>query len=325
MKKALPLLFPRLGSVWSNGQLPLFDLQENWERQRRVCSPKYFDTYFRFSLSPEALSMTEIRSIIENSGNENYMKQAILEANSIDENNENGNNLERLLDGLKPHVKTISIENAPAFLSGLFSAYDVINIDKTRGCILPLLKNLLLNRTDLNQRSAIIYSAIMDRDLGLMTLLAQTEYRKYNPQKNESPTLENNYLMTKSDIEKLCKIVLNKIQAIAKDGSLLENPELLSILYTWLTLDNSEDPKEAKSWCMNQLRNHHAVEMFAKMFVKSFKNEEILLDCDLPCKMRVEPLFNISKLMNCVRDLLNKSQPGSERYLTLQQFIKALS
>ena len=329
VKKALPLLFPRLGSVWGNrenyGQPPLSDLQENWERQRRACSPKYFDAYFRFSLSPEALSMTEIRSIIENSGNENYVKQAILEANSIDENNKNGNDLERLLDGLKPHVKTISIENAPAFLSGLFNVYDVINIDKAREYILPLLENLLLNRTDLNQRSAIIYNAIMDRNLGLMALLAQIEYRKHNPQQSESPTLKDNYLMTESDIEKLRQIVLNKIQAIAKDGSLLENPDLLSILYTWITLDNSEDPKEAKSWCMNQLRNHTAVEIFAKMFVKSFKDEEILLDCALACKMRIELLFNISALMNCVRDLFNESQPGSERYLTLQQFIKALS
>ena len=329
VKKALPLLFPRLGSVWGNrenyGQPPLFDLQENWERQRRACSPKYFDAYFRFSLSPEALSMTEIRSIIENSGNENYVKQAILEANSIDEDNENGNNLERLLDGLKPHVKTIPIENAPAFLSGLFNVYDVINIDKTRKYILPLLKNLLLNRTDLNQRSAIIYNAIMDRNLGLMALLAQTEYRKHNPHQSESPTLKDNYLMTESDIEKLRQIVLNKIQAIAKDGSLLENPDLLSILYTWITLDNSEDPKEAKSWCMNQLRNRTAVEIFAKMFVKSFKDEKILLDHALACKMRIEPLFDISVLTNCVRNLFNESQPGSERYLTLQQFIKALS
>ena len=47
VKKALPLLFPRLGSVWGNrenyGQPPLFDLQENWERQRRACSPECFD------------------------------------------------------------------------------------------------------------------------------------------------------------------------------------------------------------------------------------------------------------------------------------------
>ena len=329
VKKALPLLFPRLGSVWGNrenyGQPPLSDLQENWERQRRACSPKYFDAYFRFSLSPEALSMTEIRSIIENSGNENYVKQAILEVNSIDEDNENGNNLERLLDGLKPHVKTIPIENALAFLSGLFNAYDLINIDEARGCILPLLKNLLLNRTDLNQRSAIIYSAIMDRNLGLMALLAQTEYRKYNPLQDQSPTLEGNYLMTESDVERLRQIVLNKIRAIATDGSLLKNPELLSILYTWIILDNPEDPKEAKSWCMNQLRNDTAVEIFAKMFVKSFKNKEILLDHALVCKMRVESLFNISELVNCVKDLLNRSQRESERHLTLQKFIRALS
>lgn len=324
IKKALTLLFPRLGSVWDNrendSQPPFFDPQENWERQRRACSAKYFDAYFRFSLSPEALSMTEIRSIIENSGDKSYVKQAILEADSTDKDNENGSNLERLLDGLKPHIKTIPTQNAPAFLSGLFSAYDdvnVVNIDKIKTYTLPLLENLLLNRTILDERSVIVYSAVKDKSLELIAFLTRYEYKKYHPQHNESPKHENEHLVTESHMEWLRQIVLNKIRAVAKDDSLLENRELLFILATWEQLLDESQNNEIKSWCVNKLNEDNAVYIFAKALSEPLMAREhprfLVLDT-------WKTFFNIEKLRQRVDEVLLASEPGNERYEILNRF-----
>ena len=337
VKKALPLLFPRLGSVWGNrenyGQPSLFDLQENWERQRRVCSPKYFDTYFRFSLSPEALSITEIRSIIENSGNENYVKQAILEANSIDESNENGNNSERLLDGLKPHVKTIPIEHALAFLSGLFSAYNIIDekLDQSKNLIwidnsyriCSLLEKLLLDRTTLNKRSAIISQTIRRASLRLTAIVARQEYWNYCPPhhlQDRSPKPPEKFLMTKPDMEDLRQIFLTKVRAVAEDNSLLKKRNFYVILAIWEQLSDSSQSDEMKLWCLEKLDENDAnVEIFAKEFLETFKNKEEYLMLSIG----LSPFFNLDeKLKKRVNEILDvlASEPDSERYKTLSCF-----
>ena len=112
MKQVLSLLFPPLGSVWERSGTSSSD-RDNWKRQRRVCSPEHFDTYFRFSLSPETISIEEVNAIIRNSGDENYVKNAILEASK--KSNGNGTCASILLEELRVHAKSVPIENAENF------------------------------------------------------------------------------------------------------------------------------------------------------------------------------------------------------------------
>ena len=292
---------------------------------------------FRFSLSPEALSMTEIRLIIKNSGNENYVKQAILEANSIDENNENGNNLERLLDGLKPHVKTIPIENALAFLSGLFSAYNIIDekLDQLKNLIwiddsyriCSLLEKLLLDRTTLNKRSAIISQTIRRASLRLTAIVARQEYWNYCPPhhlQDRSPKPPEKCLMTKPDMEDLRQIFLTKVRAVAEDNSLLRKRNFYVILAIWEQLSDSSQSDEMKLWCLEKLDENDAnVEIFAKEFLETFKNKDKNKEEYLIPPIGLPPFFNLDeKLKKRVNEILDvlASEPDSERYKTLSCF-----
>ncbi|MYG38600.1 MAG: hypothetical protein F4162_06435, partial [Synechococcus sp. SB0676_bin_10] len=142
MKKALSHLFPLLkvvwwgDAVWGTNSVSPRD-QEEWKRQRRACSLEHFDTYFRFSLSQETISMTEVQAIIKNSQNADYVKNALLQASQTQKRNGSGTYASILLDELKLHVKNISIEHAEVFLSALFEVHDVIDMesDQSSGLI----------------------------------------------------------------------------------------------------------------------------------------------------------------------------------------------
>ncbi len=76
---ALQRLFPRLenmgyGNEWTN----------EWSSQRRVCIENHFDTYFRFSLSDEALSSRQIDELIERADDRAFIQKALQQAAVIE-------------------------------------------------------------------------------------------------------------------------------------------------------------------------------------------------------------------------------------------------
>lgn len=111
MKQALRRLFPALDNVWGNmGYDPSF--YQDWERDRRGCSRKHFDTYFRFSLSDETISAAEIRSIIQNSSDADFVSATLLEASKTPKPDGHGTRASVLLDELNAHAKSIPLVQA---------------------------------------------------------------------------------------------------------------------------------------------------------------------------------------------------------------------
>ena len=336
MKQVLSLLFPPLDSVWERSSTSSSD-RDNWKRQRRACSPEHFDTYFRFSLSPETISIEKVNEVIRNSNNVNYIKTEFLEASKIEKDNGNGTNVSIFLDELEIHAKNIPIENAKNFLSALFTIHDKIDteLDESSSPIWTdnsnrmyyLLRNFLLDRTKLVQRSKIIYPILRNGDLGLIVSLIHREYHNHGLLQNQSPIPEHECLMTKPDLENLRPVVLGKIQASAEDGSLLRNRKLLYALDLWRLLDNSEEEeKEVKFWCMKQLNEDTAVEIFAKIFIQEGTSVSLIDGNSVPTRSYsvqinvLERFFDTEKLIQRVEELLAVSNPDSERYTILNRF-----
>lgn len=342
MKKTLSHLFPLLkvvwwgDAVWGTNSVSPRD-QEEWKRQRRACSLEHFDTYFRFSLSQETISMTEMQAIIKNSQNADYVKNALLQASQTQKRNGSGTYASVLLDELKLHVKNIPINNAEAFLSALFDVHDAIDMesDQSSGLIWMsnserihfLLESLLLNRTTLNERSEIIYHTIQNAGLYCISSLTIREYFKYYPQQGEFSKSEDDYLTTKSDMERLCQISIKKIKFAVENDELLHYQEPLSRLHIWSVLARSDKSKEAKFWCMNKLSDDNAVEIFVKELTSEGWRATVgdLESTKFYCvKMdMLRKFFDVEKFKQRVEEMLRKSEPGSERYAILKRFINA--
>lgn len=330
IKRALRSLFPSLGTVWRDTNHGSTLSDNEWDRQRRACSPKHFDTYFRFSLSKETININKVNEFIQNSNNVDYVKTEFLKFAKIQRKNGSGTCVSIFLDELMDHAKTIPIENAKNFLSALFKIHDIIDIDLDESTILfmpidnsariyYLLRNFLLDRTDLAERSNVISYALKNGSLGWIASLAFREYHNYHPSQGQSPKPEDECFLTEADLENLHQMVLEKIRNAARDSSLLTNRKLFYILDIWRLLDQSNE--EVKSWCMKQLSKDTAIKIFAKIFVQEGRSVSSI---SIPMNI-LERFFDIEKLIYRVNELLAVSKKDDEHYIMLERFRNALN
>ena len=319
IKKILSTLFPLLDAVWEGKDYESCD--QEWDRQRRACSHKHFDTYFRFSLSKGIVSITFIHEIIDNSRDENHVKCKLLECE----------NLINLLEQLKVHVKHIPIENAEAFLSALYTVHDEKEKDqqgellRMDSLLLEILENLLLKRRiSLQKRSKIIHSAIKNKSLGIIAVLISNEYHNYHlSQEDKFSKSEDKRLMTESDMKNLHEIITGHVEKATKQDNLLNNKELGVILFAKYSLASPKEREDTKSSCTAKLAEDYAVNMFVKAFLsekKLFSADAALSNEDYTIqKNNIGKFIDTEKLKQRVDEML-LSQLKDKNLSTLEKF-----
>ena len=120
-KTALMRLFPRLENVgYGSGFI------ESWEAQRRICSEKHFDTYFRMAVGDEALPVNEMNDLIAHTNNAGYLKAALVKAASTIRKNKKSK-VPLLLDELNIHAAKIEKQNFLPLISAIFEVADDID------------------------------------------------------------------------------------------------------------------------------------------------------------------------------------------------------
>ena len=82
LRRGLMRLFPALRRVWLD-QAYTDNSLDMWDSQRRVCSPRHFDTYFRFALPDDALSKEEIETFIAHSSDPEVIQRSLLDAMEV--------------------------------------------------------------------------------------------------------------------------------------------------------------------------------------------------------------------------------------------------
>ena len=321
IKKILSTLFPSLDAVWGGKNYDMTSCNQEWERQRRVCSRKHFDTYFWFSISKEIVSITSIHEIIDNSANENHVIDKLLK----DEN------LIKLLEELKVHVKHIPIENAEAFLSALYTVHDEKEKDqqdellRMDSLLLEILENLLLKRKiSLQKRSKVIHSAIKNKSLGIIAVLISNEYHNYHlSQEDKFSKSEDKRLMTESDMKNLHEIITGHVEKATKQDNLLNNKELGVILFAKYSLASPKEREDTKSSCTAKLAEDYAVNMFVKAFLsekKLFSADAALSNEDYTIqKNNIGKFIDTEKLKQRVDEML-LSQLKDKNLSTLEKF-----
>ena len=81
LRDGLTRLFPDLTGAWTDVQHIV--LHPDRDKQRRVCSPRHFDTYFRFSPSEDQISLQEIETLIQKADDFEYIRRSFLKAEQI--------------------------------------------------------------------------------------------------------------------------------------------------------------------------------------------------------------------------------------------------
>lgn len=344
MKRALRRLFPALDSVWGNMNYDS-SFYQDWEKERRACSRKHFDTYFRFSLSDETISAAEIRSVIKNSSDAEFVSRTLLEASRIPKPSGHGTRAGVLLSELNAHAKSIPIENSVPFLSGLFSIHDQIDTEKDQergGFAIAnnnlrthwIMRALLWGRTSLADRSDIIVKASEKASVGWLVDLSESAYRDYHPREGEPPEPEDRCLTTEGDASKLREMALAKITKATDDGTILQYEHFIRVLYRWDDLAGNDGHQLAKAWCMERLGEDEAVVAFSKSFVfESWVTgmggfggglgDTVSVSSDRVSVESLERFFDTKALRTRVEALLAASEEGNPRHAALKRFIDA--
>lgn len=265
VKLILMRLFPKLEEVGYSS-----DFVSEWDAQRRVCIEKHFDTYFRLTLSDEAVSAHDIQELIQRANDSAHI-QTMLRRAARTERKGGQSMIPVYLDALTTHAREIRKESVAVFLSALFEIHDEIDLDKDadRGFMAIantslryhwLIRRLTADRFSLEERTRAYLKATESAALGwivdFVTSARADYYRKDGPRRDEDR------LVTEEAIEPLTHLALGVICAASRDGSLLSHKDLIGILFRWR--DFSGDPGAVRKWTSGQLASEDAVVTLAR-------------------------------------------------------------
>lgn len=140
-KPVLNILFPGLNNT------DLTDTRREFVKERRLCSPKYFDRYFEFSLNPSVLSTEEISRLLESTKEKESLKGIILENPSTN------------LEYLDIYIEDVPAENIENVINALADLPSLSSINYVV-CKCRLIFNSLKLLDDEYKRLEVLKNAI---------------------------------------------------------------------------------------------------------------------------------------------------------------------
>ena len=267
LRGGLIQLFPELERAWRNVDHP--DLPADRDVRRRVCAPRHFDTYFRFSLSKDLISKSEIEPLIQKAGDFDYIRGSFLAANEI--NQPDGlSKATHLLYELAIRTDDIPDDLIGDLLKAIYSIADSL-LEREGSKMLEgamrqlngITHKLLIDRLPLKTRPAVLRKACEQAALGYLACIATSAYGHHFPTENNHPKPEKECLTTKDHAEELKDLALTRIRAARNNGSLINCPLLDSVLVLWLRFDE----EGVRSWISEVTDDNTAVARLAKAFI----------------------------------------------------------
>ncbi len=335
----LARLFPRLSEVWQNTYQGR-EIEHDWNINRRICSLPHFDTYFSLTLGADILSQSEIDIIVENLSNPDDLRERL--RNGLQTIRRNGmTKASLILDVLIQQASRIALKDAETALTTIFAMADDLDVqaDAEKGFsfgnnnlrIHWLLRRLLLERTSLDERSAILMRATKSAALSWANDLYWSAFEDYHPREGKEPEPEGKCLLSEADTDALGKDVKGQIVRAANDGSLLVSPSLAQLLYAWRHFSN-EDSAAIISWTGAQMSNADSVAKFAAAFTTQSWTQGMGWDGDgdrvAKRSARVNPaqlsnFFDLTVLRMRAQEVHDDPQTPETERKTLSEFLVA--
>jgi predicted KAP-like P-loop ATPase len=267
-KTAVRRLFPRLENIgYARDHL------DDWDRQRRVCVPRHFETYLRLTLNDETLSADHIDELVRRAGDVEFVKETFRDA-ARRRRRSGGSFVPVYFDELTPHAVRIQRRDVEPFLRALFAIHDEINLieDDEKGfwamantsLRLHWLMRKLTDALPLEDRSAILVHALADASTGWAVDFARSAWEDYHPARDSAPQPPERCLVLEDTVKPIVTDALAKLRAAAADGTLLRLPRFVFNLYAWRLFSGS-DPAEVRAWTDILLRDDQTVLLLMRL------------------------------------------------------------
>jgi predicted KAP-like P-loop ATPase len=229
-------VFPPAAWTLAGAQGVSSSFRKEWLRELRPCLPEIFERYFRFSMSNEDLSESEVESLLSATAEKSSFVGAMTELSKK-------GLLPSAISALWAHSASIPAQNIVALIAGLMDM-EVALRRQTTGTGTPLhIRTIWLMESELRKRNAEERAALL-RDAiaqttGLFLPLLSFVSSKEEREKETDP------LVLDADVESLKDACITNIRAAAAESRLLTHPDLRRILHFW-SMWGAVD--EAASW-----------------------------------------------------------------------------
>ena len=252
LRNGLMRLFPALKRAWRDVAYG-GDSSDVWDKQRRVCSPKHFDTYFRFSLSENALCTEEIRTLMASTGDSERIRRLFLDAAKVKLAN-GSTKAQVLLEELRIRGDDVPDNHIDSLLNSIYSIADCLTLAEGREdmahwkfgetlCrVFVLTRRLTVERLTLEERSSVVSRACHGATLACLTNIAASTREEY-ASSSRSP---EKCLITQGSTEELKDLSIKRIREATDDGSLIDCPFLREVLVWWKNVENGDEA--VRSW-----------------------------------------------------------------------------
>ena len=326
LRRGLMLLFPALARTWSPRNYR-DDGPNAWERQRRVCSPKHFDTYFRFALPDDVLSSGEIKELIAGTGNPEFIRQSLLDASQRKLAN-GGTRAGLLLDALRVDANKIADNGVRSLLKAVYSIADALIIegeeifksDNMMQRLDYLTEALTMQRLNLEERSDILFNACEGATLTYLMRIATWAYGQHFPQNDARRNFRHLNLTTRDHACKLNNMAITRIREAAVDGSLKDVPYLGDVLLWWIK--GEDDERRIRSWANNVFENNFAVARLAKAFISLAPYRDPLRSLEDYWEEELGRVIELDEFRSRADQALRDENLGDEDRDILQKLLK---
>lgn len=238
-------LFPRLHHLYSS---PTFFPHSAAlaQRLKHICSPDWFDSYFRLSLQDGNIFSSEFQTILSLASNATVFDQALTRLNQDDCIVKFLNQLDSdvLVEIPKKNIAIIIcalLDNGDLFPPGIKGPLHLDTLTR----IHRITHRLLQRFSQTEDRFLILQEAISKAEKSVFSLVYEIRAQEQQHREEEDTYLPLEQRDLSSDqLELLEKLLVLKIQAWSEHGRLEEHPQLLSLLYAWKDFGEEEKCKE---------------------------------------------------------------------------------
>lgn len=272
VEHALRRLFPRLDAVWGN----LW--HDGWNENRRdrlVCSPEHFSTYFTFAIPDGAISMAESQALVDGVGTPGATA-ARLRAGLDQRGVRGGTRTALLIAELIDRAGDVRDEDVPGLLREIFAVADDLNVeqDVAKGFrsretneirLYRLTRALLIDRMPVDRRSSLVRDAAPAAALEWLATFSSSCSAIRNVRGTERDRGFEN-LVDDETTDWLFELSRDRLREASIDGSLEAHPNIVDLLYRWRDRTDSD---EVRAWTSRRLEADGLVVSLARGAVQN--------------------------------------------------------
>lgn len=261
------LLFPKLEAAFSNRFSPDSRLG-GWHRQRRICHPAIFSTYFDLAVPTATPSRSEMLALVNLSvAPEDLAARLCMLGHERDEND--SSRIDSFLRYLPEYLTGVSEEQLSNVLKGLLRAGRTVvqeSVPRSSLASFPIYVEIahtaeaVLERVSRRRRHDTLLGAI-DEANGLAVLVDLI----YLLKKGESKSVGGNILES-DEIAKVQSVVLERIRKSSRCGTLSSEPDLALLLQAWA---DWAVEREVRDWVSSLIQCHEGLMSFVAAFMGS--------------------------------------------------------